>query len=347
MYKVSVLVLVYAVEQYIERCARSIFEQTYSNLEYVFVNDCTPDNSVEILKNTLEDYPEKVTAVKIINQDHNRGIAASRNTALDNATGEFVIFVDSDDWLELDAIKLLVQKQVETGAKVVSGNRLVHYPNDVMEAPIMQCHNKKEMVFHMMHWTGDQYVWGRLISRDVFNEYGVRWIEGLNNVEDRYAMSQIAYFSDGFVSINDVVYHYEKRNVMSITNPSGLDFLKQLHTTCQAVSNYVALESFFSDKESEYLEECKRCKENLVRENGMISLVKTCVDRTLTVSNRQDFLCVVGIIDKYERVHGLLEWQLKKDGLKGFVLHNYDLMKLKWLLRKVKRFARETMKKKA
>ena len=110
MYKVSILVPIYGVEQYIDRCARSLFEQTYPNLEYVFVNDCTKDRSVEVLRKVLEAYPEKGNAVKIVDHERNRGLAAARNTALAHATGEFVCLVDSDDWLELNALELLVNK---------------------------------------------------------------------------------------------------------------------------------------------------------------------------------------------------------------------------------------------
>ena len=95
--KVSILVPVYGVEKYIERCARSLFEQTYEDLEYIFVDDCSPDNSIEILKNTLENYPKRKEQVKIIHHDKNQGLSGARNTALSHATGDYVIFVDSDD----------------------------------------------------------------------------------------------------------------------------------------------------------------------------------------------------------------------------------------------------------
>ena len=88
-YKVSVLVSVYNVEHYIERCARSLFEQTYSNLEYVFVDDCSTDNSVIELERILKDYPEKEKSVRIIHHEKNRGLAAVRNTAFDASSFVF------------------------------------------------------------------------------------------------------------------------------------------------------------------------------------------------------------------------------------------------------------------
>ena len=111
MYQVSVLVPVYRVDRFIERCARSLFEQTYDNLEYIFVDDCSTDNSIAILRRVMEDYPERKGQVRIIRPERNRGLAAARNTALDAANGLFVTHVDSDDYLDRDAIRLLVEKQ--------------------------------------------------------------------------------------------------------------------------------------------------------------------------------------------------------------------------------------------
>ena len=103
MLKVSIIVPIYNVEKYIERCAVSLFEQTYSNIEYVFVNDCTPDQSITVLKRVIDCYPHRASQTKIINHDYNCGVAISRNTALEHSTGEFVCQVDPDDYIELDA----------------------------------------------------------------------------------------------------------------------------------------------------------------------------------------------------------------------------------------------------
>ena len=75
---VSILVPIYNVERYIERCARSVFEQTYKNLEFIFVDDCSPDKSVKILERVAEDYPQWKGRIKILHHDYNRGLAAAR-----------------------------------------------------------------------------------------------------------------------------------------------------------------------------------------------------------------------------------------------------------------------------
>lgn len=146
MYLVSILVPVYGVEKYIERCARSLFEQTYESLEYIFVDDCSPDDSIAILKRVMEDYPERKDQVRIIQHDHNRGLAAARNTALDAATSPFISHVDSDDYLSLDAIQLLVNKQVETDADIVLGNFRIITNRGVQKLHVIDYNDKHSML---------------------------------------------------------------------------------------------------------------------------------------------------------------------------------------------------------
>ena len=114
-YTFSILVPVYGVEKYIERCARSIFEQTYHNLDIVFVDDCTPDKSIDLLQRVLEDYPKRKAQTRIIRHAHNRGLSAARNTAVAAAIGTFLTHVDSDDWIELNAVEVLVSEAATWG----------------------------------------------------------------------------------------------------------------------------------------------------------------------------------------------------------------------------------------
>ena len=118
---VSILVPIYNVDKYIERCMRSIFEQTYRDIEYIFVDDCATDNSIEILQNVIQEYPDRKEHIRIISHEKNRGLAAARNTSVNNCQTDFLMHVDSDDYLEKNAVELLVNKQKETNADIVSG----------------------------------------------------------------------------------------------------------------------------------------------------------------------------------------------------------------------------------
>ena len=96
--KVSVMIPVYNTAAYVGRCLTSLFEQTFDDIEYIIVNDATPDHAMDIVNNLVASYPHR--RVKIIDHKTNKGSASARNTALDAASGEYLIYVDSDDWAE-------------------------------------------------------------------------------------------------------------------------------------------------------------------------------------------------------------------------------------------------------
>ncbi|HGL1587514.1 TPA: glycosyltransferase family 2 protein [Streptococcus pneumoniae] len=112
--KVSVIIPVYNVEKYLRRCLDSVVNQTYKDIEVILVNDGSPDNSKEI----CEEYVAKYSNIQLINQK-NAGLGAARNTGLQYMTGNAVTFVDSDDWLELDAIEYYVASMKKSDADIV------------------------------------------------------------------------------------------------------------------------------------------------------------------------------------------------------------------------------------
>ena len=177
---VSVLVPVWNVEKYIERCARSIFEQTYDNLEIIFVDDYTPDNSIPIIEDLLKDYPKRAKQTHIIHHEHNRGLSAARNTAVDACNGEFLFHVDSDDWVELNAIELLLKKQQETNADIVTGCACVHFSDNLQERNVSGVELKRnETIMALIERKISVSIWRRLIRTSLYNN-NIRCIEGVN-----------------------------------------------------------------------------------------------------------------------------------------------------------------------
>ena len=119
MPKVSVVVPIYGVEKYIERCARSLFEQTFDDIEYIFVNDCTPDASVDVLNSLIADYPNRRGQIKILHHEVNRGLPQARKTGILEASGEYVINFDSDDWVDTAAIEVVYNKALKDNSDIV------------------------------------------------------------------------------------------------------------------------------------------------------------------------------------------------------------------------------------
>ena len=138
MPKVSVIVPVYGAENFIERCARSLFEQTLDDIEYIFVNDCTPDRSMEILKNVLSNYPSRRDQVKIINHEHNQGQAGARTTGMKAAAGEYMIHCDPDDWVETDMYEQLYLSAIKYKAEIVTCGIIHHEKNGTVWKSFLQ-----------------------------------------------------------------------------------------------------------------------------------------------------------------------------------------------------------------
>ena len=119
---VSVIIPVYNVSRYLPQCLESVLNQTYKELEIIIVNDGSTDDSGL----NCEEYAGKDSRIRVFHTEH-RGLAASRNLGIDNAKGSFILFVDSDDWIELHTIDTLVRTSVRTGADVVVARNCFEY----------------------------------------------------------------------------------------------------------------------------------------------------------------------------------------------------------------------------
>ena len=119
MYKISLIVPIYGVERYIRQFAESALGQTYEDLQFVFVNDGTKDRSMEILQELIEEkYSCLKSRIVIVNKE-NGGLPSARKAGLEVAEGEYILFADSDDWLDTDAVAKVMAKAEETGADLI------------------------------------------------------------------------------------------------------------------------------------------------------------------------------------------------------------------------------------
>lgn len=248
---VSVLVPVFRVEKYIERCARSVFEQTYQDLEYIFIDDATDDASIDILKEVLLDYPERQKKSYIISHVENKGLAAARNTAVKACRGELVFHVDSDDWVEKNAIELLVKKQKETNADIVSAEALDH-DNDIATRHVTGGWDldKNSLLLSILKYQVSTSLWRRLIRKSLYIDHDITCDERGSGGEDFQVFPRLVYYAKKVSGIEDYIYHYNKSNQQSISNNVAEDVAIQI----QGLISVKVIVSFFSDKEP-YLRE--------------------------------------------------------------------------------------------
>ena len=207
---VSLLVPIYGVEQCIATCAESLFGQTYESLEYIFVDDCTPDRSIDVLQQCLDRFPHRREQVRIIHHQQNRGLGAARLTALQAATGDFVMHIDSDDYLATDAVERLKRRQQETGADIVDG-AFQEFNNGTGGSLrlFLPYHGHRDDYLKLLlaQNTLPHQIWGRLIRRTLFTKHAILPIEGVNQAEDYALVPRLVFFARR-AWVDEVVSYY-------------------------------------------------------------------------------------------------------------------------------------------
>lgn len=205
---ISILIPVYNVEPFITRCIKSVMSQTYvGKMECVIVDDCGTDRSMKIIEQLLADYRGNIE-FQILRHTHNRGLAATRNTAVEASKGEFIVHLDSDDWIEPTMIELLVNKQRETNADIISCNAIAHKSsgNVILEEPNYS--TKEEMMCNIICRTLDHVIWRRIIRASLYKDNGIVAYEGVNIGEDHYTLPRLLFYANSYAKCDETLYHY-------------------------------------------------------------------------------------------------------------------------------------------
>lgn len=319
---VSVLVPVYQVEQYIEQCVRSLFEQTYDNLEFIFCDDCSPDASIQKLKEVMKEYPQRLEQIRIIYHERNRGSAAARNTLIDNCKGVFLFWVDSDDWVDTNAVEVLVKKQQETDADIVTCRAYAHFARgEVREYFDGGWNLDRETLLEMiLRGKRGASVWRRLIRRELFTVNHIKCVEGINGRDDFQLIVPLIYFSIKVDGINAFLYHYRRDVSHSIT----YDYMNNVTYQIQDVTSHLHLRDFFIGQDEHFL--------NIISE-AIVKRAYKYMMRHYSLKNRKGYQTMVNfILDMDKKYWNLIRWN---NWMIKIIESNYYLMRLTYPIRNV------------
>lgn len=196
MIKVSIIIPIYNVENYLKRCLESVANQTLDDIEIILVNDGSTDDSSKIALEYAKDYPNKI----IYLEKENGGLSDARNYGMKYATGEYIAFLDSDDYIENDTYELMYEKAKEDDADYVECDFLWEYPNKTKEDKRFKYENQKEMLSFVR-----VVAWNKLIRRKIIIENNLIFPKGLRyeDVEFTYKiiphLNKISYVDKCFV----------------------------------------------------------------------------------------------------------------------------------------------------
>lgn len=229
MEKISIIIPIYNSEKYLKECLKSIKEQTYSNYEVIMVNDGSTDKSELICRDFLND-----TRFKIINQK-NMGVAVARNSGLNKAKGKYVLFVDSDDWLDKDMLSVLINNVEESellsvGYYNVFKNNKIEVTNGQGQDIVIN-QNLEKCIMDSNNMIGG-YLWNKLFDLNIIRKNNIFFDKDINYCEDLIFVLTYIRFVNKIRYIAKTLYFYRMRKTsitkQGISNKKNMSILKAL-----------------------------------------------------------------------------------------------------------------------
>lgn len=203
MHKVSVVIPIYNIEKYLRQCLDSVVNQTLKDIEIICINDGSTDNSLDI----LEEYQKNDDRIKIVNLKENMGVSNARNKGIELASGEYIGFVDPDDYIDLDFYEKLYKKAFQTNADIVKGNDLnVLYPDGTKE---IRPQNESIEINKLNFWV--QFTTA-IFKREFLLKNEIDFPCSLNVCEDIAFVTKAAILANSIVIEPSANYYYIRRN---------------------------------------------------------------------------------------------------------------------------------------
>lgn len=212
-YKVSILVAIYNIEKYLDKCIQSIINQDYNNLEIILVDDCSTDSSGEI----CDKYAKKDNRIKVLHHIHNTRLPGVRNDGLDIATGEYIVFVDGDDWLALDFVSYMIHVITKNNSDM--GINLVNFTtrdNKQVEEKEVEIWLPERTTADLLYPRISIGAWNKIFKRDFIEKNKLRFL-------DLFTAEGFRFISDASQRANSIavgykkVYYYRLNNTESAT----------------------------------------------------------------------------------------------------------------------------------
>lgn len=224
---VSIIIPIYNVAPYVEKCLRSVMAQTYRKLEVIIVDDCGTDNSMEIVGELLAENENSDMLFKILHHEKNRGLSAARNTGMQAATGDYIYFLDSDDQIAPYCLELMVERakkypkcqMVFAGAHVPNGkHRWLDYKHKFYLPEYSD--NRDGLQKSMLkRYVLGMTAWNKLISRDFIVKHGLQFSEGLIHEDELWNFQIASYIQTAcFIRQNTYLYNIRENSIVTAVN---------------------------------------------------------------------------------------------------------------------------------
>lgn len=253
--KISIIVPVYNTKKYLTRCLDSLVNQTFQDIEILCVNDGSTDGSLEILKS----YEEKDRRVKVFNQK-NSGPATSRNTGLKNATGEYLMFCDSDDWYELNMCERMLDTIREHNVDLVMCNRIPHFgqgchrsvtANNITAFSVLKIDDELRKKTNVL-------LWNKIFKKSFVDDFKISFPDGYEH-DDAAFLYQYISVAKNFYYLDELLYNYyiRKNSIMDNFHKDKNHRKKDLVLSMECFFNFLLRNNLFEKMEKFYIDRLK------------------------------------------------------------------------------------------
>lgn len=237
MPRITVVVPIYNVELYIEKCLNSVKSQTFNDFECICVDDCGNDNSMAI----AQKFVENDTRFKIIRHDCNRGLSAARNTAIDNASGEFIVCIDSDDWIDSNLLNFIVNAfdNYDVDSVWYNARMLVEKTNSfttIFNPSFFQSEEGDLSITPKNINKFPDFAWNKAYRKDLLDKYNLRYCEGLFFEDSEFYIKSFTNFSRVYYT-RKPMYNYRQRENSIVSSKDGRN-VKNEHLFLTIEKNY-------------------------------------------------------------------------------------------------------------
>lgn len=258
MPKVSVIVPVYNTEKYLKKCLETLVNQTMEEIEIIIVNDGTKDNSMTIAREFAKKYPEKI----VILEKENGGLSDARNYAIPYAKGEYIAFLDSDDYVEINMYEDMYNLAKSENCDMVECNFYWEYPKKTKEDIGTIYHNKREMLEKIR-----VVAWNKLIKREILEQTKIRFPVGYRYEDVEFTYKLIPYIEKSLILPKTLVHYVQREDSISNSqNEKTKDIFKLLDNVIE----------FYKEKRlyAEYYEELEYTYTRFLFCSSLLRMVK-------------------------------------------------------------------------
>lgn len=265
--KVSIVVPIYKTEKFLKKCLDSLVNQTLKEIEIILINDGSPDNSEEICVQYLEKYPEKIKYYKIING----GCSNARNYGISKSIGKYIMFVDSDDFVELDFCKKMYTRIEREKLDLVTCNfKLVNLNEDILEKKKLKIkqNSKDNIKILLMDDDISGFIINKIFKLDLIKKYNIKFLENSHMFEDKAFVLNYLLESKKVGFISDILYNY-------VANPDSVMLTINLDKINDIFISLDFIKKILFNKENFYtIEYKKEIYNNIYINRGLIQPLK-------------------------------------------------------------------------